>query len=382
MVSEGFLMPGSILTVFLIIAVQEIENPPPNIPFGGPDYKQYYASSKLILSGMNPYDHEAVWKIQKPLGAVEVQVPYGPPTSLLPFILLGYLDFPTAIQVQLILNVCLLVLSGFFWGQLLFPAWRWSPLLAAFCVIAWLPDVLLCGIGQVTAWTLFGFSGWLLCWQQQKPGWAGFFLALCIIKPHLAIIPVLYAGVLGLRQPRVLLVFVLTILGMVAVTLCIRPTFWSEYFVSLPASNPAQWFNSTLDGWGRLHLGNWFRVITVGVGSLFIGWTVLLSRREAATPANALLVLVISLCATPYAFSYDFVLLLPAFLLAMGQVFQRTNPFWIVIVFGWLLMDGFYLVAKAHRVHESAFFVIPWGGLALTLWLMIQPSDVLKGAKP
>src|SRR5262249_52490180 len=87
--------------------------PKPEIPFGGTDFKHSYAAGKLLLAGENPYDYEKVGETQRALGSGdEPQVPYGPPTSLLPFIPLGRLDFPTAVHIQLGLNIALLAASG------------------------------------------------------------------------------------------------------------------------------------------------------------------------------------------------------------------------------------------------------------------------------
>ena len=56
-----------------------------SIPFGGTDFKQYYTTSRLLLQGDNPYDYARAGIIQRALGERgDIQVPYGPPTSLLP----------------------------------------------------------------------------------------------------------------------------------------------------------------------------------------------------------------------------------------------------------------------------------------------------------
>ena len=62
----------------------------PSIPFGGSDFKQYYTTSRLLLEGHNPYDYQRAGELQRVLGNKgDIQVPYGPPTSLLPFIPMG-----------------------------------------------------------------------------------------------------------------------------------------------------------------------------------------------------------------------------------------------------------------------------------------------------
>lgn len=347
------------------------------IPFGGTDFKQYYTTSLLILQGHNPYDYERAGVIQRKLGSTgETQVPYGPPTSLLPFIPLGWLDFMTAIQVQFVVNVSMLVISCFLWGKMLFLEKSMMPLLSCIAVVAWIPCLSLFGMGHVTSWTLLGFTLWCFCMQQKQPVLAGCSLALSIIKPHLALGIVIYACCVSIwsRQWRMLSAFITTVLAMILATWFIRPTIWLEFFASLEQSNPTQWFNATLDGWGRYQLGQWFRVVTVGVGILLLGWIIILSRCRARTTdaefrsRQDVLALTLWMAATPYAFSYDFILLLPAFILAIGAWFHRMHPHWLWGLAGWVLLDVIYVMKKGVWI-EYQYFFIPWGGLALALLL-------------
>lgn len=356
------------------------------IPFGGTDFKQYYTTSRLILEGYNPYDYERAGVIQRALGEKgDIQVPYGPPTSLLPFIPIGWVDFVTAIQIQFVLNVSMLVVCCFLWGAMLFSKQPMMPLFSTIAVVAWIPCLSLFGMGHVTSWTLFGFTLWCFLMQKQKPGLAGAALALSIIKPHLAFGLVVYACVVGLRQRqwKMLLGFVFTLKLMILATYFIRPSVWSEYLGSLAQSNPTQWFNATLDGWGRFNYGSWFRIISGGIGLALLGWIVVLGwnrRREASpeeTSIQGALVLALWMAATPYAFSYDFILLLPAFLLALGSWLYRAYPNWMIVIVGWIMLDIAYVMMKG-RWYEYQFFFIPWGGLALLMLLVMTRPQAAK----
>lgn len=344
------------------------------IPFGGTDFKQYYTTSKLILEGHNPYDYERAGVIQRALGETgDIQVPYGPPTSLLPFIPMGWVDFLTAIQIQFVLNISMLVVCCFLWGKMLFPTQPMMPLISCAAVVAWIPCLSLFGMGHVTSWTLLGFTLWAFCMQQKRPALAGCLLALSIIKPHLALGPVLYACVVGLRQKqwKMLAAFALTVLAMIAATFLIRPTIWSEYLASLAQSNPTQWFNATLDGWGRYQLGPWFRYVSATIGVALLAWIVLLAWKRDGSDGP--LVLALWLAATPYAFSYDYVLILPGFLLAVGAWLYRSHHLWLIAIVGWLMLDVIYVMKKGEWT-EYKFFFIPWGGLMLTLLLWPQKT--------
>lgn len=357
----------------------------PTIPFGGTDFKQYYTTSRLILEGHNPYDYTQAGLIQRALGEKgEIQVPYGPPTSLFPFIPMGWLDFLTAIQVQFVVNVSMIVVSCFLWGKMLFPDKPLMPLISTVAVVAWIPCLSLFGMGHVTSWTLFGFTLWCFLMQQQRPFGAGCALAMSIIKPHLAFGLVIYALAVGLwkRQRGMLMGFLLTVMAMVLATFLIRPSIWQEYLGSLEQSNPTQWFNATLDGWGRYYLGPGFRIVSGIMGLALLAWIVFVSKTRSAdsnTQARQdMLVITLWMAATPYAFSYDYVLLLPAFLLAVGAWFFRTHHLWLVAIVGWIMLDVVYVMKKG-QWYEFKYFFIPWGGLAMALLLLLPtPATTAK----
>lgn len=365
------------------------------IPFGGTDFKQYYTTSRLIIEGQNPYDYERAGVIQRALGEnKEIQIPYGPPTSLLPFIPLGWVDFLTAIQIQFVLNVTMLVVSCFLWGMMLFPHQPLMPILSTSAVVAWIPCLSLFGMGHVTSWTLLGFTLWCFFMKKEKPTLAGCCLALSIIKPHLALGLIIYAFIVGWRQRnwRMMISLVGTVAVMIIAMWIIRPSVWGEYFSSLKHSNPTQWFNATLDGWGRFtfdawgqqHLGSWFhfRIFSAGIGLallagiLYLGWqrpdqqisfSGIIARQES-------LVLALWMAATPYAFSYDYVLLLPAFILALGSWLYRSHPYWHVSILGWIALDITYVLMKG-QCYEYQYFFMPLAGLVLSLLLTFQTTQ-------
>jgi hypothetical protein len=366
---------GLALGAILLLAA---DGPPrPAIPFGGTDFKQYYATSQLLLRGENPYDADKVGEIQRALGAEgEPQVPYGPPTSLLPFIPLGNFDFATAVRLQLLMNVALLVASGGLWGMMLAPERRVMLLIGAASFVAWEPSLLMLGMGHVTGWTLFGFTAWCALMRRGQGTGAGAALALSIVKPHLAFALVGYAVVHGLRhrQRRMLAAFAAAVIVMCVVTVAIRPTIWGEYASSLPQSNPIRQFNATLDGWGRYQFGNWFRIVSLGATLTLWGVLARMAWTKPGEPTRWVFVVAVSLAAAPYAFSYDYVLLLPSLIFAIALAIDSATHRWWVIA-GWLGLILFYYVGRSQNWNEIWYFAIPWAGLALTVASLFSRSS-------
>jgi hypothetical protein len=355
----------------------------PEIPFGGTDFKQYYATSRLLQAGENPYDYAKVGEIQQGLGAEgEPQVPYGPPTSLLPFIPLGGLDFPTAVRIQLGLNIALLAASGCLWGAMLFPS-QPMKFIGAVCVFLWLPSLILLGMGHVTGWTLFGFTAWCALMRAERPTLAGAVLALSIIKPHLAFALVGYAMLSGLRrrQWRMIAAFIGTVLLMSLVMAIIRPAIWGEYLASIPQSNPSRLLGATLDGFVRTYLGNTYRyagyVFTLTLWAL-IAW---LAWMGEMIPTRWALVPAVALAATPYAFTYDYVLALPGFVFAVGSWRYGVGVRRYFLLGAWLAVNAFYTFGKSEHWREEVYFVIPWATLALT-YVGVRAIDSDSRARP
>jgi hypothetical protein len=346
----------------------------PNIPFGGTDFKQYYTTSRLILKGQNPYDYDKAGDLQQSLGYQgEPQVPYGPPTSLLPFIPLGWVSFPIAIQMQLVLNLTMLMVSCYIWGKFFLQRYA---LLALMMIAFWVPTWTLLGLGQVSPWLLFGFSLWHWGMKQQRPVLAGMALTCTIIKPHLAFGLVLYALLLGIRQKqwRMIASFFGTMAVLIVLSFIIRPTIWMEYLGSLERSNPGQWFNATLDGWGRLTFGPRFSFFSGAWCLLLLQGIVVLAWYRPVVNECSVLVLALWLAATPYAFTYDYSMLLPALIMTLGHVLHRSHPHALVAALGWILLSYTAYHFKGPW-KEYQFFFIPTCGLALTLLLVSRPAE-------
>jgi len=282
-----------------------------------------------------------------------------------------------------LLNIALLAASGGLWGMMLFPDRPVMRLIGAASFAAWVPSLVLLGMGHVTGWTLFGFTAWCALTRANRPGWAGAALALSIIKPHLAFALVGYALVYGLRQrqSRMLAAIAATIALMCAATFAIRSSIWGEYFASLPQSNPIRQFNATLDGWGRYQFGDWFRIVSLGVTFALWGMLAWLAWRKPGEPRRWALVMAIALAAAPYAFSYDCVLLLPGLILAIGLALDSATRR-LALIAGWIGLILFYSFGKSENWNEVWYFIIPWAGLALTIASLSSPASRAGRALP
>jgi hypothetical protein len=395
--SHSPLMCTNVLVTILIFANAGSESRA-TIPWGGTDFVQYYATARLLQQGQNPYDLELSSQIQMQLGRDQGLPTYGPPWCLLPAYLLGHLPFSEAVAINLGINGLLLLICTLCWTNLLFPEKKWLLPLAVAAIPIWLPTVLVLGMGQNSLWPLAGFTCWVW-FTVRRPLFsqllAGACLTLLVIKPHLGLLPGLFAGAFMLqhRQWRSILGFGLTLGVATLVTFWIRPSVWNEYLLALrTAPPPTQFYGATLDGWLRFNGGEGFRFLTWTVwvlGSLagiVIGFRIPFSlplnngELEGVNPTQpplrnarseivgcSAIVCTATLAVVPHAYSYDYVFMIPGFILALGSwIIWKERTMFLALI-GWLLLVLFYSTGKSRVLQEHNLFIIPWSGLALTL---------------
>lgn len=347
--------------------------PVPALPWGGVDFVQFYVAAELWRHGGNPYDYAAASARQRELGRALPQETYNPPWSFLPYLLPSALPFPNAVRVSLGLNLLLLASALVMYWRMTSPRDGGLLLLQAAATPLWLPVLALLGTGQTTAWVLFGYLAFHWAERRGKPALAGACLVLVAFKPHLGL-PLLLAGAGVLLRRRSLGgLFTLLLAGglLVLAPMCLRPSIWLDYWSYFQQVRPpSQYWSSTLDGLGRWSCGEWFGLVTKAgwlLGSLALGawcWKAADAKGEALValpPALALLL-------TPHAFSYDFILHLPAWWLAVRLVVLRPFPGW-----GWLPL-GMALAAIAlfsMKLQGWREFSLGWLPLFVSAWLVV-----------
>jgi hypothetical protein len=285
----------------------------------------------------------------------------------------------------------LLLLCTLGWTNLLFPEKKWLLPLIVVAIPIWLPTVLVLGMGQNSLWPLAGFTGWL--WftapsnaesrTNTRNQWlAGACLMLLVIKPHLGLLLGLFAAAFMLhqRQWRSILAFAVMLALATVATLLIRPSVWNDYLIALRTGPPPmQFYGATLDGWLRFHGGNEFRYLTWAIwfsgllAGVVIGFKIPARSRSTISQEVPLLVRSAALLSTatlavvPHAYSYDYVFMIPGFILALGSwIIWKERPMFVALIC-WLLLVVFYSTGKSRVLPEQNYFIIPWSALALMM---------------
>ncbi len=370
--------------------------PFPPMPWGGQDFVQYYVAAELARAGHNPYDHKLAQAAQlhyhRPSG-VET---YAPPWAILPAFPLTFLPFEQALYVNIALNLLLLVASVAAWTRMLFPEQPRFVLPILASLPLWMPALAVIGIGQNSLWPFAAFTGWLWFTKKQQPIPAALCLVLTVIKPHLGLLPGLFVAARWLRhkQWRAIIAFTLALLALTALTLWLRPTIWADYLQAIRTGTPpTQIRTATLDGWGRIQFGHSFQYVswTLWGCALFIavvfGWKCVCFSHNATESSSSLthhsllanrcvIVSAMAIAFVPYAFSFDFVFLLPGFILAIGRALQGARLYrWTLATF--LALELWMVWGKLAPWEEAAYWFIPLLGLATTIWLVSLHSRPL-----
>src|SRR5207249_5587767 len=134
----------------------------------------------------------------------------------------------------------------------------------------------------------------------------------------------------------------------------LRPTIWTDYLAALQSgTSPTSFYTATLDGWLRVHFSEPFRYlswalwVSVSIFTVIVAWRGI-NRGRSALRTNddapeqkslikwSIVICMASVVFVPYAFTYDFVILLPGYLLAFSMALIRTEKRWPIILIIWI----------------------------------------------
>lgn len=350
-----------------------------SLPWGGLDFVQYYVALELVFKGKNPYDQELAGVRQVAHGRGWGMQMFVPPWGMLPGLLVTSLPFIAANYANLAINGLLLLFCVVSWTKLLFPG---KPLYFPIMVVAsflWMPSLVNMEYGQNALWPLAGFTGWVWFTQKQKHATAGWFLALSIIKPHLGLVPVVFALVYSMRR-RQWIMLVTSFSGVVAatlITILVRPSIWHDYLAAMQTGlSPSIFRTYTLNGMALPYMGptiqyvTYFLLLAVIYSIAVRTWKQFKIKNESDERSPLLVIwsMVICMMVIPfatYAWLTDFVFMVPGGIYAVGKALKKDRT-GLVAVFVWIVMNVWLSVPA----WKESYWVVPWVGWGGTLWLL------------
>ena len=322
-----------------------------NLPWGGTLFAQFHVGAQAMLRGVDPYDPLPGLDLDDHPGLLALTpgaLPTNhPPSTLLLYVPLALLDLDRAAVVHAALSLLALALCCYLWGRVLFPGKRWVAVACIGVFALWPPVLRLLAVGQITAWTLVGLTGWTWAVTRRRDVLGGLFLVSLLVKPHVGLLPLCFAvgTLVALRRFRMIGVAAGATGVWLLVTTWVAPDAWASYLGRLE-STPPHFLTATLASRAQMAFGPQMRLVAyiltiVGVlAAAVLGWK---SAARPGLPVRAAIAGCASLCLLPHAFDYDMVLALPVGVMALGSFLDRPRVLGLVPSFAWVGIGLTYL---------------------------------------
>ena len=360
---------------------------------GASDFIEYWSAGQLLQGGQNPYDFEALYAVERRVGWVKERplVMWNPPWLLALFYPLLMLPFGVAATIWFGLSLGILlgctVLTWRLFVPLTSPARLLVPLLAT---VIFAPALLTLRMGQVSVLILLGIVGFLHLEGKGNDFWAGAFLVLLTLKPHITYLlwVAIAWWVITRKRWKVLWGLGGTLLVLCALLTPLRPTWALDYLGAL--SQPPLYWRAPVLGTVLRILFGWDRTWLQYLLSLILCPLVLvaLHRRRATfvwkDVASPLLLL--SVPTAVYGWSFDQLVLLIPYLQAVAWLREchHEHPISsLIVATGLLSINGLMLWCNA-RLGDDLYLLwapLAWGLLyGVGQWALGQPWGVAAPA--
>jgi hypothetical protein len=307
----------------------------------GRDFVVYWATGQQLTHHANPYDADAMMRIEHTAG---LSAQYGalymrnPPLYLLLAYPLGFIGLRIgALLWSLILAGCLAVSVRMLWvmhgrqkNRLHWLGYSFAP--AMICLFA----------GQTSLFALLGLVLFLRH-HATRPFVAGLSLWFCALKPHL-FLPfgiALLAWVAVTRSYKMVAGTAVAVAASCGLVYCIDPTAWTEYLTMIRTSGVIQEYipcvSVALRVWISPH-ATWIAYVPSALGCAWALGYFVMRRHNWNWMRDGSLLMLVSIAVAPYCWMFDQALAVPALL--QGAYVTRSRILLAVLAFTSVLIDA------------------------------------------
>lgn len=332
------------------------------------DYIEYWSSGHLLVHLADPYSPSGVFALEKANG-FRLSSPLIMPNPPWALFLVAPLGFETArtglFFWTLTLGACILVSV-----HLLNPNSRDNPLALLFA-----PAIACIGAGQSSAFLLLGFSLFLY-FHRSRPFLAGASLLLMAIKPHLFLVfwAVLLAECIHRRTFRLLAGGASALIAATAFSMSLDPHIWQHYLTMIREHHPAQGFLPTLSMFFRILIDArqfWLLFVPSAFAVLWGLWYYFTRRSTWDWRAHGMLLILVTVLVSPYAFFTDEIVLLPAIIFALNLPEKRKYSGWMLVFINVVALT-IYMAAGGH----IGIPVLVWTPFAWLAWFLYATGGI------
>ncbi len=341
---------------------------------GHHDTRFFWASGRLLVRHANPYDEEAVSRMQAVLGIPVTgnDVVRNPPTALFLTLPLGYLQPWETVPVWSLMLVLCLTFSMQAIRAALGDDYRRGYLWLAWCFA---PAILSIEMGQTGVVLLLGLAVFLL-FVEGRGFWAGVGLSLCAMKPHLFLpFGVVLLMWIILRKRWAIVVGAIVALAVESgIAMLFDHAVWRDYFAAMRTQGLAQLHLPTLGGNLRMLVDGsavWLEFVPAALGIVWAFWYFWRNRLLWDWRTHGSLLTLVSLVVAPYSWFTDQAIVLPAILFALlGARKPRRGSLTLLLA----LMTA----AIIARLMTSTLYFPPflWLGIAWLVWYVYAVGGV------
>ncbi len=328
------------------------------------DFIEYWSAAKAFIYGGNPYNSDELLFFQKQGGSNNSQplMMYNPPWTLAFILIFGLLNRAIGQLIWLLINISIMLFSALQLWKIYTrqSSQRWIAVLVTFCFVS---TIMVLALGQITPFVLLGLVGLLTFLPNPKYDIAsGLSLVLISIKPQLAII-FWFALVFWVVKQRRWLILISGSAGLIiliGILSIYNPHLIQQYLGMLQTNQIFMWENPTIGSFLRLfYIDNnnfWFQLMPINFGAI---WFIYYWSRKHETwnwKDEIPILLLVSILISPFTWTYDYVILVPAILLAASWLFRdRKRQSALLFVGIYLTMNVLGLILHA-RLSDFWFF--------------------------
>jgi hypothetical protein len=338
-------------------------------------YYNAWRPGRALMKGQNPY--QAPYFLRYPLWTLVLSLPF------------AWLPLPLAMASWTLVGEG--AAMGFMTATARGLKWQLSlktfGLLAAL-VLIFRPSLASILHGQYVLVILFFVSLSVFALLRDQNMLAGFCLAMSTLKPQLVflILPALLAWAVVQRRWRVMVSFLLTTLGMVAVAQAFLPGWIDDWLLLITEQELRARTFMVPSLWGSAYAlspSHWVLVastlsLLLLTGLAYLWWR--LKNLEAHLPLLAAATVVVTQIVTPKAWSYDHTMLLLPLLYCLyrvsglSEIRRRLKWSWLAILLGWLVVLPHTLSywSLTHRTE------IPYALLPITMGILLVSLEAAR----
>jgi Glycosyltransferase family 87 len=301
------------------------------------DFISYWAAGQQLVHGKNPYDFEAVRRLELGAGKQSDEallMMRNPPLAFPIALPLGFVTPKTALILWLLAS-----LGGTFLSTVLVWSMEGRPPSRLHLAGLVFPPVFAClAAAQFGVLLLLGVVLFLY-WHKTRPWLAGAALLLCSLKPHL-FLPfgvVLIAWCISRKAYRILGGFAAALLLDCALSVVLDAHAWSHYSHMMQAGGALWEKVPTLSVYLRFAINVyavWLQFVPQALASVWALWYFLRNRDKWNWLDQGMIVLLVGAMCTPFGWFTDECMVLPAVLIGLYRAVEARRSFWPLVAIG------------------------------------------------